>query len=39
MAYNNKARGNILYPRTFYVLYIGPNNKDAGYFIFKLSTK
>ena len=39
MAYNNSARINTLYSRTFYALYIGPNNNSAGYSIFKLSTK
>ena len=33
MAYDNNAGSNILYPRTFYVLYIGLNNNDAGHLI------
>ena len=39
MAYNNNARGNTLYPRTFYTLYIGPNNNGAGHLILKLLIK
>ena len=29
IAYNNNARSNELYPRTFYALYIRPNNNGA----------
>ena len=39
MAYNNNAGSNTLYPRTFYALYIGPNDNDIGHLIFKLSTQ
>ena len=39
MAYNVNAGSNTLYPRTFYVLYIGPIDNDIGHLIFKLSTK
>ena len=39
MAYNNNARSNTLYPRTFYALYIGPNDNGASHLIFKMSTK
>ena len=28
-----------MYPRTFYALYIGPNDNGIGHSIFKLSTK
>ena len=39
MAYNNNARSNALYPRTFYTLYIGLNDSATGHLMFKLSTK
>ena len=39
MAYNNNAKSNTLYPRSFCALYIGPNDNGAGHLIFKLSTK
>ena len=39
MAYNNNTRSNILYPRIFYTLHIGPNDNGTGQLIFKLSTK
>ena len=37
MAYDNKVRSNVLYPRTFYALYIGPNNNGASHLIYNLS--
>ena len=39
MAYNTNAENSILYSRTFYTLYIGPNNNDTSHLIFRLSTK
>ena len=39
MSYNNKNRNNKIRSRTFYALYIGPNNNDDGQLIFKLPTK
>ena len=39
MAYNTNVGNNTLYPRTFYALYIGPNDNGIGYLIFKLTTK
>ena len=39
IAYNNNARSNKLYLRTFYALYSGPNNNGTGHLIIKLSTK
>ena len=39
MAYNNYSENSTLYPRTFYALYIGPNDNCISYLIFKLSTK
>ena len=39
MAYNNNASNKILYPRTFYALYIGLNDSGTGHLIFKLSIK
>ena len=39
MAYNTNVGNNTLRPRTFYVLYIGLNDKGNGHLIFKLSTK
>ena len=39
MAYNNNAENSKLYPRTFYTLYIGPNDNGIGHLIFRLSTK
>ena len=39
MTYDNNAGSHTLYPRTFYVLYIRPNNNGTSHFIFKLSTK
>ena len=38
MAYDNNASNKVLYPRTFYALYIGPNDSSTGHLIFKLST-
>ena len=37
--YDTNVDNNTLRPRTFYVLYIGPNDNDNGHLIFKLSTK
>ena len=37
MAYNTKVESNTLYLRTFYVLYIGPNNNGIGHLILILS--
>ena len=39
MAYNNTAENSILYPRTFYALYIGQNDNSIGHLIFRLSMK
>ena len=39
MAYDSNTKNSTLYPRTFYALYIGPNNNDIDHLIFKLSTK
>ena len=39
MAYDTNPGNNTLYPRTFYALYIGPNNNGIGHLIFELSTK
>ena len=39
MAYNTDTENSIFYPRTFYALYIGPNNNSIGHLIFRLSTK
>ena len=39
MAYDNNTRSNTFYLRTFYALYIGPNNSGTGHLIFKLSTE
>ena len=39
MAYDTNAGSEILYQRTFYALYIGPNNDNIGHLIFELSTK
>ena len=39
MAYNNNTSSKTLYPRIFYVLYIGPNDSGTGRLIFKLSIK
>ena len=39
MACDNNAKSNTLNPRTFYALFIGPNDDGAGHFIFELSTK
>ena len=39
MVYDTNTGNNTLYPRTFYALYIGPNDNGIGYLIFKLSTK
>ena len=38
IAYKINAGNNILYPRIFYALYIGPNNEGNSYLIYKLST-
>ena len=38
MAYNINAGNNALRLRTFYVLYIGPNDDSNGHLIYKLST-
>ena len=39
MDYDTNTGNNTLRPRTFYVLYIGPNDNSIGHLIFKLSTK
>ena len=39
MACDTNTENNTLYPRTFYVLFIGPNDNGIGYLIFKISTK
>ena len=39
MAYNINIGNHIICPRTFYALYIGPNNNGNGPLIFKLSMK
>ena len=39
IAYNTSDGSNILYPRTLYTLYVGPNNNGIGHLIFKLSMK
>ena len=39
MAYDTNVGNNTLRPRTFFVLYIGPNDNGIGHLIFKLSTK
>ena len=39
MTYGVKASNKKLYPRTFYALYIGPNDSDTSHSVFKLSTK
>ena len=39
MTYNNNANNKTLYSRTFYALYIGPNDSGTGHLTFKLSTK
>ena len=39
MAYNTNAENSTFYPRTFYTLYIRPNNNDIDHLIFKLSRK
>ena len=39
MAYNTIVGDNTLYPRTFYTMYIEPNNNCIGHLIFKLFTK
>ena len=39
MAYNTNFGNDTLCPRTFYALYIGPNDIGNGHLIFKLSTK
>ena len=39
MFYNNNSSNKTLYSRTFYVLYIGPNDSSASHLVFKLSTK
>ena len=38
IAYNNKARNNILRPGVFYVFYIEPNDDSNSHLIYKLST-
>ena len=38
MAYDNNVGKYTLHPRTFYALYIGPNDNGKGHLIFKLST-
>ena len=39
MVYNRKASINIFHPRTFYMLYIGPNDSGTGHSVFKLLVK
>ena len=39
MNYDNNNRSITVSPRTFHVLYIGPNNNSNDYSIFKLSTQ
>ena len=39
MAYDTNARKNTQCPRTFYALYIRPNNNGNDHLIYKLSTK
>ena len=39
MAYNANAKNNTLCQKTFYALYIGPNDNGNSHLIFKLSTK
>ena len=39
MAYNVKDSNKTLHPRTFYALYIGPNDSGIGHSVFKLSIK
>ena len=39
IVYDNKVGDKTLRPRTFYVLYIVPNDNGNGLLIFKLSTK
>ena len=39
MAYDNYNKNNKLRSKTFYVLYIGPNDNGNGHLIFILSTK
>ena len=39
MAYNVKSTNKILEPRSFYALYIGPNDSGTSHQVFKLSTK
>ena len=39
LAYNIKLDNKTLKPRTFYALYIGPNDGGIGHSVFKLSTK
>ena len=37
MAYDKNSNNKTLYPRTFYALYIGPNDSCTSHLIFKLS--
>ena len=37
IAYNTNAGNNVLRPRKFYLLYIGPTNDGNGHLIYKLS--
>ena len=39
MVYDVKASNKTSHPRTFYVLYIGPNDSSTGHSVFKLSAK
>ena len=39
LAYNNNDDNHTLRLRTFYILYIGPNDSGNSHLIFKLSTK
>ena len=36
IAYNNKTRNKILYPRTFYALYVKPNREESGHLVYRL---
>ena len=39
MAYNVTSSNKTTDPRTFFALYIGPNDSGTGHIVFKLGTK
>ena len=38
IAYDNKVRYKTLHPRTFYALYVKPNEEGSGHLMYRLST-